>query len=185
MREKLSSLVDAEINGAERQSVYQALAHDRDLRQAWERYHVIRSAMRNEPALALPSDFADRIAAKIQTAPATVVSFPRSLLNRRHVARGAAGLAVAASVAALSIIGLRWLEPGIQTPPVATAKVDAPPAAVATAQAPRRGIHWDTPRPELENDLNAFLVQHSEFTPTSGMGVMSYVRIAGYDSNRE
>lgn len=187
MQEKLSSLVDAEVTGRERDSVLSALDQDRELRKTWERFHLIRAAMRHELSFTVSPDFADRIAARIQDTPATVVPFPRRFLTARRFAKGAAGLAVAASVAALSIAGLRLAWPTDPAKPVLLAQAPAPavPTANQVVANPRRGIHWDTPQPELENSLNAFLVQHSEFTPTSGMGVMSYVRIAGYDSKRE
>lgn len=186
MQEKLSSLVDAEVTERERDSLLSAMDQDRELRKTWERFHLIRAAMRHELSVTVSPNLADRVAARIQDTPATVVSFPRRFLTARRFAKGAAGLAVAASVAALSITGLRlaWpTHPGAQSAPVA--KAPTVPAPTVVAANPRRGIHWDTPQPELENSLNAFLVQHSEFTPTSGMGVMSYVRIAGYDSKRE
>lgn len=184
MHEKLSSLVDAEVTGRERDSVLSAMDQDRELRKTWERFHLIRAAMRHELSLTVSPSFADRIAARIQDTPATVVPFPRRFLTTRRLAKGAAGLAVAASVAALSIAGLRLAWPTHPAPQPALL-AQAPAAANPVVANPRRGIHWDTPQPELENSLNAFLVQHSEFTPTSGMGVMSYVRIAGYDSKRE
>ena len=50
----------------------------------------------------------------------------------------------------------------------------------------RAGVRrWDTREPEAESALNAYLVEHNEFAPTSGMnGMLPYVRVVGYDSDK-
>lgn len=196
----VSALMDDELTKRECDATIAGLAQQSDLRRLWQRYHLMRTALRHEPHYPVSADLADRIAARINaglltdTAAAHVVSRLRWPSRARRSAafgaayKGAAGLALAASVAAVAIVGVRTLTPAPTSlaPQAAVAPATATPASVAVATAPqkaRRGIHWDTAQPELENNLNAFLVQHSEFTRTSGMGVMSYVRIAGYDSN--
>lgn len=198
---EVSALMDNELSGRKCDAAVAGLAQDASARATWQRYHLMRTALRHEPQYAVASDLADRIAACLaaEAVPMPVrpglagVRWPSS----RHAVfarayKGAAGLALAASVAAVAIVGVRTLTPatipGAAVPPQA-AIAPAPaanPAPVNVAAAPeksRRGIHWDTAQPEVENNLNTFLVQHSEFTRTSGMGVMSYVRIAGYDTN--
>lgn len=198
---EVSALMDNELSRRECDATVGGLAHDASLRATWQRYHLMRTALRHEPQYAVASDLADRIAARLaaEAAPTPVrpglagVRWPSS----RHAVfarayKSAAGLALAASVAAVAIVGVRTLSPaavpGAAVPP-RTALAPAPaanPAPVSVAAVPeksRRGIHWDTAQPEVENNLNTFLVQHSEFTRTSGLGVMSYVRIAGYDTN--
>jgi hypothetical protein len=66
------------------------------------------------------------------------------------------------------------------------------PTQLATTQTVQNGNlvrtsaeRWNTVSPDVENDLNLYMVEHSEFTPTSRMnGMMSYVRIVGYDSEQ-
>lgn len=202
---EVSALMDNELSRRECDAAVGGLAHDASLRATWQRYHLMRTALRHEPQYPVASGFAERVAARLA---ADTVPMPatRGLAGVRwrsgraavfaRAYKGAAGLALAASVAAVAIVGVRTLtptpgspgSPGSAVPPQA-ALAPAPgatPAPIGVATAPqnsRRGIHWDTAQPEVENNLNAFLVQHSEFTRTSGMGVMSYVRIAGYDTN--
>lgn len=194
---EVSALMDNELTRHECDNAVAGLARQNDMRRLWQRYHLMRTALRHEPHYPVSADLADRIAARIHTdaIPAkNIVSRLRWPSPARRSAaygtayKGVAGLALAASVAAVAIVGVRTLAPiSTPTPPlaaVAPSAVAPTPVAVATGpRKSRRGIHWDTAQPELENNLNAFLVQHSEFTRTSGMGVMSYVRIAGYDTN--
>lgn len=197
---EVSALMDNELSRRECDAAVGGLAHDASLRATWQRYHLMRTALRHEPQYAVASDLAERIATRLA---ADTVPMParRGLVGVRWRSsrpavfagayKGAAGLALAASVAAVAIVGVRTLTPatvpGAAVPQAAVAPAPAANSApVSVAAAPeksRRGIHWDTAQPEVENNLNAFLVQHSEFTRTSGMGVMSYVRIAGYDTN--
>lgn len=193
----VSALMDNELARRECDAALGSLTHDASLRATWQRYHLMRTALRHEPHFPVAGDLADRIAARLDAdaAPArrglAGVRWPsrrRAVFARAY--KGAAGLALAASVAAVAIVGVRTLTPAAVpggVPPQALAPAPAAnPTPVSVAAAPqtsRRGIHWDTAQPEVENNLNAFLVQHSEFTRTSGMGVMSYVRIAGYDTN--
>lgn len=200
---EVSALMDNELTRRECDAAVGALAHEESLRATWQRYHLMRTALRHEPHYPVAADLADRIAARLDT-DATPVYAARGLMGLRWPSRarrgaayaaaykGAAGLALAASVAAVAIVGVRTLTPaiapGVAVPPQAALApaptVGTAPVSVAAAPQPsRRGIHWDTAQPEVENNLNAFLVQHSEFTRTSGMGVMSYVRIAGYDTH--
>lgn len=202
----VSALMDNELSRRECAAAVAGLAEDPSLRATWQRYHLVRTALRREPHYPVATDLAARIAARLDESGAPdrrrvgVLHWP----VRRHprfagVYKGAAGLALAASVAAVAIVGVRTLAP--VTMPGTAPSAALPQAAVAPARdsateplsvgtslaaAPktsRRGIHWETAQPDLENNLNAFLVQHSQFTRTSGMGVMSYVRIAGYDTH--
>lgn len=199
----VSALMDNELTRRECDAAVGALAEDESLRATWQRFHLMRTALRHEPHYPVATDLADRIAARLN---AGAVPARRGLAGlrwpspaRRGTAytaayKGAAGLALAASVAAVAIVGVRTLTPGAAVPPQATlalapstvpatAVSPAPVGVAVAARTPRRGTHWDTAQPEVENNLNAFLVQHSEFTRPSGMGVMSYVRIAGYDTD--
>lgn len=198
---EVSALMDNELPTRECDATVAGLAQQGDLRRLWQRYHLMRTALRHEPYYPVSADLADRIAARLNSDLAADVTPPKNIISRLRwpssarrssayglAYKGVAGLALAASVAAVAIVGVRTLAP-VSAPlapqaAVAPSAVSSAPMALAAApQKPRRGIHWDTSQPELENNLNAFLVQHSEFTRTSGMGVMSYVRIAGYDTN--
>lgn len=174
MNEKLSALVDSELGARERDPVFAALAEDEELLRSWDRYHLMGATMRGELQVLASQDLADRIARQIEREkPQGRAAIP----PRRFVVRHAGGLALAASVAAMSIYGVRFIWPDTPQPaPLAASKVAPQQPATAVAKTDPAQRKW-------EKDLNALLVQHSEFSPTSGMGVMPYVRIAGHDDN--
>jgi hypothetical protein len=86
----------------------------------------------------------------------------------------AGGVAVAASVMALAIIGLQALnEPAAPTSPVATAATDIAPESAATSV------------PSSAQGLNPYLVGHNEFMPTAGMGgMLPYVRVVTLEPDK-
>lgn len=172
MNEKLSAFMDNELDELDTRRLLAALAEDAALRAAWERYHLVGAVLRREPLA--PADVATRVAAQLRAQPV-----PRRAW--RPLARLAGQLAVAASVAAIAIVGAQWwLNPGGE-PPLTTAQNAAPPVEYLRA----RGSRWDTNQREVENTLNAYLVEHNEFALTSGVsGMLPYVRVVGYDSER-
>ena len=174
MNETISALMDGELKGAERELALRSASADNGARAAWTRYHLMGSALKNESFPALSPDFADRVAARIAAEPLVSEQrfnrFSRSL-NQSYVGR----FALAASVAAAALLGVQWFAPQ---------QLASQPAAIADAHQVEGG-RWDTAQREWEQDLNAFLVDHSQASPAAGMnGMISYTRIAGYDYSK-
>lgn len=176
MKEKISALLDAEATGAERKEVLAALAVKRDLRRIWERYHLVGAVLRNEVSATVTPHFADRVAARI--AQEAIVISPRWPMH--SVAKGAVGLALAASVAAIAVFGLDLGPAPAPTPkPTVAWKPDKQDDYVQAE------MSWAA-QPEWDRKLDALLVEHNAFSPTSGMnGMMSSVRLAGYGNSKE
>jgi negative regulator of sigma E activity len=168
MSEKLSALMDDELTEFETRRVLDDLRDDPRQRATWERYHLARAALRNELDLAAAPGLAERIAGRLTQVP---VRSPRPL-------RAAGTLAVAASVAAVAIIGVQWLNrPGSgSAAPVASQAVPAP-SQVATRD--------NTPSAtDTERTLNAYLVEHNEFATAGMRGLLPYVRVVGHDTGK-
>lgn len=177
MNEKISALLDAELERHEWDGTLGRLASDMELRKAWDRYHLMGAALRSELQVVVDSALADRIARRIETE--TVVRVPRGRVLFLSAARYGAGLALAASVAAVSVYGIRFVWPAAPH----AAQPEQLAAATPRPQV-RDAARSDTAaRSEWEKSLNPLLVQHSAYSPTSGMGVMPYARIAGPDDN--
>lgn len=178
LREQISALADDELPEAERDLLLRRLCDDPDLRDEWGRIHLIRDALHNE----LPCAATDILSHRVMTAlEAESQPVPRREIGRaaQRLGKPLAGLAVAASVAAMALIGLQHFagpEPAVNAPV---------PRLAASDQAMDDqfvGTRWD--QPEMGTRLNAYLVNHSEYTSgTSLQGMLNYVRIAGYDSN--
>lgn len=193
MKEKLSALVDNELDELDERRVMKALENDTDLRQTWERYHLARSVLHQELEVLVPSGMAAQVTARIESEPANVASF-----RRRKISRLAGTLAMAASVAAIAVAGVQWFNRPVTmpVPSLATADQSVPvnsvaapgPSLTASQPAPDNFIRadttrWDAEETETQSTLNAFLVEHNEFASSSGIGgMMPYVRVVGYDN---
>lgn len=176
MREKLSAYIDAEANELEARRVLESLSVDAELRDAWERFHLIRAALRNEIGRMPSRALADEIRAQVKNmAPAT-----RSAGFGTAWGRFVVGMGIAASVAVLAIFSLQMINP------VAVNPVTQLAGEVRSSDFIRaRGLRWDTDRPETVSTLNVYLVEHNEFMPTNGMGGMfPYVRVVTYDTDQ-
>ncbi len=169
MNEKISALMDAELEKLEERRLLETLTRDAALRRTWERYHLARAAMTNQLDYVAPSRVAERVYAELQHVP---------LMVDRSGKRWVGGLAVAASVAALAIIGL----PALQRPSTPT----TPTLAVSTfTPTGSRASATEVPDEPGEGRLSAYLVGHNEFMPTAGMGgMLPYVRVVTYDREK-
>src|SRR3989344_3322251 len=98
MRERLSSLVDSELDELNERRVMAALGQDPGLRSTWRRYHLMRAALRGELDEFAGLDVAERVTARIAAEPADA-----GVMRRRNTARIAGTLAMAASVAVIAI----------------------------------------------------------------------------------
>lgn len=97
---QLSALMDGEVDEFELRRTIELLGEDPELREKWRRYQIAASALRGE-AGHWQVDLSARIAAAIAAEPAP---------HRRLVTGVLGRVAVAASVAALTIAGVRyWL----------------------------------------------------------------------------
>jgi sigma-E factor negative regulatory protein RseA len=176
MKEKLSALVDNELDELEERRVFTALESDVALRRRWERYHLVRAALHQDVDVVVARDAAEQVARRIQAEPSTAVSF-----QRHHVTRFLGTLAIAASVAAIAITGVQWVQQPAPAPLPALAANNPSPQNFIRSGTTR----WDMKEPEAESALNAYLVEHDEFASTSGLGgMMPYVRIVSYDNNK-
>lgn len=196
--ERLSAFIDGELEGPARDGVVDALYQDPELRRTWERFHLIGDAMRGVG----PVPGADDIARKVGVALAgeSVVRLkPRA---RRSRLRPLAGAAMAAAIAGVAVLGLHRLDRGGMPPPQIAG---APPSEFAEATygggaTPDRSevrvvseivsstgvevsrLQWSGVAPNAEARLNAYLVNHNEYAGHGVHGVLTYVRIVGYQS---
>lgn len=177
MKEKISELLDDELNDLEHYRLMQTLEDNRELRGVWERYHLMRAALRKELDIMVSPSMADRVGKSIRAdQPDMPLPAGRPFRFPRY-SRTAAGLAIAASVAAVAIFSLQPLSPaGVPESPIALQKSLTPVADSETSK---------LVKPPRQGTLNTYLVEHSEFTPNAGMnGMMSYVRIVGYGNSK-
>ncbi|HWM43931.1 MAG TPA: sigma-E factor negative regulatory protein [Burkholderiales bacterium] len=157
MKDRLSALMDGELDDKSAAEVIQALGSDREAVRAWGTYQLISDAMRQSRVLS--EGFTARVAERLAAEP-TVLA-PRSRMpGFQGESRNWFALSAAASVAAVALVG--WLAFAPQPPvaPVAQAPVEAKPNIV--------------PLPTAAND---YLLAHQGFSPrVSLQGMAPYVR---------
>jgi sigma-E factor negative regulatory protein RseA len=134
MKTHLSALMDGELEEHEVMSLLADIAHDEQLQADWHRYHLIGDALRREGHLRL--DLSARVMTALQSEPTVLAPSMRSTERAKAKAPWRGAMALAASVAGVSVVA--WLAgaqlPGAPTTEkVATAIVEraAKPVAVS------------------------------------------------------
>jgi len=185
---QLSAMFDDELPEGECQLLARRLSRDEALKARWRRYAVIGAAVRAERGVRLETNLAARVSAVISAEPALAGA---SVAGARTGARGGlrwwqpvAGGAIAAGVAAMSVLWIRAQNPvGNQT----LIAENLPPATITSPGATTVQNNDDSnstyvvptpvearttlvPPAELAN----FVVAHSEFsTPMNRRNLLS------------
>lgn len=119
---QLSAMFDGELRSAECELVARRVARDELLRAQWARYSVIGAALRREEGVALDNRVAVRVRSRLSAESAlgneSTVPTARSANSPRWL-RPASGLAIAATVAAVSVFALRGRDTVTPAPMVA------------------------------------------------------------------
>ena len=155
MNERVSVLMDGELDDKSAAAAIQSLANEREARDAWRSYHLIGDLMRGSAPLS--EGFAARITWKLAEQPTVLAPGRIRPQPRRWFTVSAA----AASLAAVALVA--WLafapQPQVPAAPLAQAKPEAPAIV---------------PMPTAAND---YLLAHQGFSPrVSLQGMAPYVR---------
>lgn len=175
MSEKLSALIDNELEELERARVLRDLSRDDTLTELWSRYHIIGLAMRHEDIV--PSrTLSERVAR--QLAGEAGRDIQRGAVRRGTLFRSAGRYAVAASIVGVLLLG------GLVVKLYDGTGTGEPAAPSAEQMAALDGAtRWEGADAPTEDALNALLVEHGEFTSASGMnGLTAYTKFVAYDS---
>lgn len=158
--ERLSAWADDELPEAEQELLLRQVVGDPALRARWARYHLIGDALRDGLPESIRPGFAEQVAAAIAREPASMPAGVASPWLRR-----AGGAAIAASVMVAALMTMRVDEPvgppeqAVVAPPTAN-----PQVPVAARFAATQGMQWEQARPELQRELNEYLLRHADET---------------------
>ena len=166
MKEKISALMDGELEGRAAEELIDELRRGGEPIEAWRLYHVAGDAMRDTRLLS--EGFAARLAQRLAAEP-TVLA-PRRM-ERKPRSWMAMPAAIAASAAGVALVG--WLAFAPQQPHQAAAPLaQAPAAAPALAKADKKPAR--IPLPSATPD---YLLAHQGFSPrVSLQGMAPYAR---------
>jgi sigma-E factor negative regulatory protein RseA len=177
--EKLSALVDGELNGVEYGHAVDAIHLSPELKQRWMRYHIAADALKKSlPSALLQPGFSARVMQAIDAEPTVLApaNIPRKV---NPVVKQLAGLAIAASVTAVAVLGVQtWRLPVDAEPAAAIAQV-APP--VVSVIHPVAAVAADNaPLPEhVQSQINQYLLSHNQ-NALAAQRMLPYARIVGY-----
>ena len=163
--EKISALIDGELERREAQQQFARLKQDHELAHCWATFHLIGDAMRGEGSLS--QGFGERLTQRLAGEP-TVLA-PRPVASRRFVAYA---LSAAASLSAVALVGWMALfnNPLAPQPDLALAPNITPPAATPTPSAQLASV-------PSEGRMNEYLIAHQEFSPSTEIqGLAPYIR---------
>ena len=182
--ELLSTVIDGEVGSLDRQTLV-TIASDETSRATWARYHLIGDVLRDNLTGVASASFSERVRAAVDQEPTVLAPGRRNRLWLTPVA----GFAVAASVAALAVIGIKQMGPSplsntdeiAVVAPAPTVNVAAAPAT-SVAETPEI-LHPVPGTLEKHRRLNGYLVKFNEQRSSLGVpGVNPYVRIVGFES---
>ena len=170
--ERLSALVDGE--EAQTSDLFSRIQNDNESRQRWQRYHLISDAMKGHLDEISFSDISAQVSQALDTEP-TILAPVRKPSRIQHWYKQAAGFAVAATVATVSIITVQQSQIA-NNEQVNMVAINAPAVAATFASLS------DAKHPRLDSSVEAklsgYLVQHNEYSLTAKMqGALPYMRI--------
>ena len=101
-------------------------------------------------------------------------------MDRRNFLATTSALAASAALAAF-LIGPGLLGPGEPQTMQLAERNPPKPALYLDAT----GTYWSLQRPEMENKLNGYLIEHQQYAPSSSMkGMLPYASFVSYDARR-
>ncbi len=175
MKEKISALLDDELSKRERDEALKTVSKDEELSDLWHRYNLIGAAFRREINAHSPG--------LVQRVAQLIGHDQPDKLNSRLPASGGRSsywswsptVAIAASIMAVVAVGVYVLNQE-----AVTLDVNKQSSSVAIIE---HATRWENATPEHEDQLNALLVEHGEFTPMAGLnGLISYAKFVSYDA---
>lgn len=180
MTEKISAMMDGELEGQELNEPLSAIAADGAARDSWRTYHLISDALRGDAILS--ADCARRVSQRLAQEPALIAPLPGPVREPARP-RWFVPSALAASVAAVAFVG--WVALGPQ-------RAAAPaPAAVPIAKAPvvqtqTASAKAAPPKVPVTRATQDYLFAHQGFSPRNSLqGMAPYVRTVAEEAVRK
>ena len=185
--ESVSALMDGETGAGATDAIHELL-RDEGARRAWARYHLISDCLRGTLPERIDAALAGRISAAVGLEP-TVLAPVRKTPPRR-ILKSLAGLAVAASVAAMAIFAIQYSHDSREAQPLPVVASQAPvvqPARSITFASGHPGAQparAQTIQGRTSARLNRYLVNYNEYRSNAPVqGMFPYVRIVAPENN--
>ena len=175
VREQVSALIDGELAEHEAVGLLNQLNRNTNLRHVWERYHLVRDVLSNNLPPMTSVDLVEQVRQSIEAEPIAI----RASRRRGVPTKPLASLALAASIAVVAVVTFRGYLGAGEPDAAVLAHADTARESVEMA-----GVRWDVDRPQVEERLNAYLVNHNGHMGNGMRGMLPYARIVAYNGSR-
>ena len=195
INERISALVDGESGEFETRRLTAELLSNESHKARWSHYHLIGDAMRDELPTRVEPNFSASVMALINE---DMPGYDNSLVRKQsRWLKPAAGFAIAASVAAVSVLAMQSLtspnsvkhQIEVATSPAAISQSapKATPVAVVNSTTieetrPAANNEFKTLEAKIvDSRMNSYLATHAEYTTQPLL--MPQVRVVGFEQN--
>lgn len=181
-KENLSAFMDGEYENAPQ--IIEFLENEPELQGVWQRYHLIRDTLHQRLAPGAATDLAQRVSAAIAAEP-TVIAPRRPGRRVQKALKPVAGMAIAASIAVMAVLGVQTLQQTSEPVP----QLAQNPSPVVVTQVASNEAPANTPETRLdaetESKLSGYLVNHNEYSASAQVqGILPYTRIVSFTPSR-
>jgi sigma-E factor negative regulatory protein RseA len=177
MKAKISALMDGELDAHELNEPLSALGKDAEAFETWRTYHLISDALQGRALLA--NDCLRRVVARLADEPILIGPLPADVA-RPERGRWFMPSALAASIAAVALVGWMAIAPQQNTSPMLAPVAKAPqPAQVALRAAPQAPV-----RLPMTAATRDYLIAHQALSPRNSLqGMAPFVRSVSAESH--
>jgi sigma-E factor negative regulatory protein RseA len=175
MKVKISALMDGELDAHELGEPMSALGRDDEAFETWRTYHLISDALQGRAMLA--NDCLRRVVARLAEEPALLAPLPAQVV-RPERPRWFVPSALAASVAAVALVGWMAFAPQQNSGPLLAPVAKAPQPAQVAARAPQAPV-----RLPMTAATRDYLLAHQALSPRNSLqGMAPFVRSVSAES---
>jgi sigma-E factor negative regulatory protein RseA len=186
--EALSALMDGETTEPDAGTLHD-WSRDEGMRAAWARYHIIADCLRGSLPRYIDPALANRISMALRSEP-SIIAAPQTAVRRAWL-KPVAGMAIAASVATLAVIGIQMNRGAaggahVAAGPHATGAASGGQFNLASGSVRPRPQRYAAPGTAIDPRMNRYLINYSEQrTGNTVQGMPPYVRIIAEDKETQ
>lgn len=187
-KEKLSAYLDGELELSELSRLNEKLNGNTELRSKLNRYALISETLKGNCSNCNAAEVVDKVHTALDGEPTVFAPAQVGKQTGTGWKTYAGGAAIAATVAALAVMNIGLFTQngaGVEEFPVTVDVQHAVTPSFSASMAQRASTKWTTSNsssPEIEDELNQFLIDHSEYTTQSGIpGLLPYATFVVYD----
>jgi len=183
--DNLSALVDGELDSSQASQLIGDITASEELKTRWASYHVISDAIQGNGQTSQTVDLSERISAALEDEPTILAPQSRKRVIPAMF-KQAAGMAVAATVAAAAVLMLQPTEPGVFEQGDMVAGLGSPVGQLKEQRirVNNSGMNWSATQPSVATRLNGYLVNHNGYS-TAVRGNLPFASIVGYDESTD